>query len=247
MNDPLILSLIVISFLLAGTIKGAVGMGLPTAAMGLMTLVLDPRTAIALILMPMLLSNAWQVYRSGDTLRAMRRYLPLALALMVGVGGTVSLSGSAPDRLLLGMLGVSLLIFVAVNASRWAPRITAARDRPVQIATGAIAGVMGGLTSVWAPPMAVYLAAKKVDKDEFVRASGLLIFLGSLPLTIGYLRQGTLTRELAFVSFFLLIPTFAGFAFGERLRSRFSEAGFRRALLLVFALMGLNLIRRAAF
>lgn len=247
MSEPPILGLIAISFLIAGTVKGAVGMGLPTAAMGLMTLALDPRTAISLILMPMLLSNAWQVYRSGDTLRAMRSYLPLALALMIGVGVTVSLSGSAPDRLLLAMLGVSLLVFVAVNASRWAPRITAAQDRPAQIVTGGIAGIMGGLTSVWAPPMAVYLAARQVDKNEFVRASGLLIFLGSLPLALGYMRQGFLTRELALVSLVMLIPTFAGFAFGERLRSRFSETGFRRMLLLVFALMALNLIRRAAW
>lgn len=247
MSDPFTLGLIAISFLVAGTVKGAVGIGLPTAAMGLMTLTLDPRTAISLILMPMLLSNAWQVYRSGDTLRAMRRYLPLALTLMFGVALAVSLARNAPDRLLLAMLGVSLLIFVAVNASKWVPRIPDSRDRAAQIFTGAIAGIMGGITSVWAPPMAVYLAARQVGKDEFVRASGLLIFLGSLPLAAGYMRQGYLTRDLALVSLAMLVPTFAGFAFGERLRSRFSEAGFKRILLAVFALIGLNLIRRAVF
>jgi len=247
MSDPFILGLIAISFLVAGTIKGAVGIGLPTAAMGLMTLTLDPRTAISLILMPMLLSNAWQVYRSGDTRRAMRSYLPLALTLMIGVALAVSLARNAPDRLLLATLGVSLLIFVAVNASRWTPRIPDSHDRPAQIVTGAIAGIMGGITSVWAPPMAVYLAARQVGKDEFVRASGLLIFLGSLPLVIGYMFQGYLTRDLGLVSLVMLVPTFAGFAFGERLRNRFSEAGFKRMLLVIFTLIGLNLIRRAVF
>ncbi|MCG6904406.1 MAG: sulfite exporter TauE/SafE family protein [Rhodobacter sp.] len=245
MSDPLILGLIAISFLLAGAIKGAVGMGLPTAAMGLMTLVLDPRTAISLILMPMLLSNAWQVYRSGQIPRAFRTYLPFAAALMIGVAVTVSLSRNAPDRVLMALLGGAILIFVAVNASRWAPRIPDHRDHAAQMFTGAFAGIMGGVTSVWAPPMAVYLAARGVAKDEFVRASGLLIFLGSLPLAIGYLGQGFLDRQLGLMSLAMLVPTFAGFAFGESLRHRLSETGFKRFLLIVFALMGLNLIRRA--
>ena len=247
MSEPFTLGLIAISFLLAGTVKGSVGIGLPTAAMGLMTLVLDPRTAISLILMPMLFSNAWQVYRAGGTGQTMRRYLPLALSLMIGVAVAVSVARDAPDRLLLALLGLSLLIFVAVNASRWAPEIPDSKGRIAQLITGTVAGLMGGVTSVWAPPMAVYLAARRVGKDEFVRASGLLIFLGSVPLALGYMSQGYLTREIGLVSLVMLIPTFAGFAFGERLRRRVSEDGFRLILLVVFALMGLNLIRRAIF
>jgi uncharacterized membrane protein YfcA len=113
------------------------------------------------------------------------------------------------------------------------------------VIAGILAGLMGGLTSVWAPPMAVYLAARHVPKTEFVRASGLLIFLGSLPLAAGYIHQGYLTGELTLISLALLVPAFAGFALGEALRQRMSEQTFRQALLVVFLLMGLNLIRRA--
>lgn len=247
MADPVQLAFFALIFLTAGTVKGAAGMGLPTTAISLMTLTVDPRTAIALVLVPMMVSNAWQVHRSGQVLRAFRTYLPLSLALMIGVAITVTIARNAPDRALLATLGGVLLIFVAVNATRWAPAIPAAHDRPVQIATGSIAGIMGGITSVWAPPMAVYLAARGVGKDEFVRASGLLIFLGSIPLAHGYARQGFLTAELAVTSLALLVPTFAGFTLGEAIRGRLSERGFRRVLLVLFALMGANLIRRALF
>ncbi len=247
MTDPVYIALVSLALLLAGMIKGAAGMGLPTTAVSLMTLALDPRTAIALLLMPMIATNAWQVWRSGEILRACRTYLPFALTLMVGVAVTVLMAKNASDRTLLAILGVTLLVFVAVNASRWAPSIPASFDTPAQTVAGIVAGVLGGLTSVWAPPMAVYLAARRVGKDEFVRACGLLIFLGSLPLAFGYLRQGFLTPGLFWISVLLLVPTFAGFAVGERLRHRLSEDGFRRFLLVIFALMGLNLIRRAAF
>lgn len=234
-----------LALFVAGTVKGAAGMGLPTTAIALLTLSLAPRMAIALVLIPMIVSNAWQVYRSGHVWPALRRYLPFGLCLAVMVGATVALTDSAPDRLLLGLLGSVILLFVLVSVTRWSPHIAPERDRPAQIVAGAIAGVMGGLTSVWAPPLAVYLAARQTPKDEFVRASGLLIFIGSLPLAWGYARQGFLTAELAWISAALLVPTIAGFTLGEAIRERLSEAGFRRVLLLVFALMGLNLLRRA--
>ncbi len=235
------------ALLVAGTVKGAVGIGLPTTSVGLMTLVIDPRSAIALILVPMLVANAWQVYRSGAVWSAFLRYLPFALTLMVGVWITVALSAEAPDRVLFGVLGAAILLFVFVNATGFAPRLPDRLDRAGQIAFGALAGVMGGLTSVWAPPMAIYLAARQVPKDEFVRASGLLIFLGSLPLAFGYIREGFVTAPIFLVSLLLLLPTFLGFSAGEHLRGRLSEEGFRKVLLGFFFLMGLNLLRRALF
>jgi uncharacterized protein len=245
LDQPLVILLVVVAFLLAGAVKGAAGMGLPTMAVGLMTLVLDPRSAIALILIPMLFSNAWQAWRSGQVVRAARTYLPFALALMIGVAASIALSRDAPDAVLFATLGGAILIFVVVSASRWAPRIPARRDRAAQLIAGAISGLMGGLTSVWAPPMAIYLAARHTPKDEFVRASGLLIFLGSIPLVAGYVAQGFLTLGTAVTSVALLVPTFVGFALGERLRHTMSETTFRRFLLGVFLLMGLNLLRRA--
>ena len=245
MESTAMLLLLVVALVIAGAVKGSTGMGLPTTALGILTLALDPRSAIALILVPMLVSNAWQVYRSSEVLRALGTYFPLGAVLVVGVGTTVALTADAPDRFLFGMLGAAILVFVAVNLTPWAPRIPDRLDTPAQITAGALAGILGGLTSVWAPPMAVYLAARRVTKDEFVRASGLLIFLGSVPLAIGYAAQGFLSAREVGISFALLIPTFAGFAAGERLRHRLSETGFRRFLLGIFFVMGLNLIRRA--
>lgn len=247
MPDGGLLIYIALCFLIAGSIKGAVGMGLPTASIALMTLAIDPRRAIAILLIPMAVTNAWQVYRMGEIGPAFRRYLPFILTLMTGVWLSVTLSAGAPDRLLFALLGLALLMFVGVSASRVTLSIPDRHDRTAQIGTGSIAGLIGGVTSVWAPPMAIYLAARHVTKDEFVRASGLLIFLGSLPLIAGYVRQGILTAEATLLSTAMLIPAMAGFALGEAARHHLSETGFRKLLLVVFAIMGLNLLRKAAF
>lgn len=245
MADPLLLAYLCLCFLAAGAIKGAVGMGLPTASIALLTLVLDPRQAIATLLIPMLVTNAWQVWRMGQIRAASRRYLPFALAMGTGVWITVAYSATAPDRLLFATLALALLIFVATNANRWAPSIPDRADRPAQIGFGAIAGIMGGLTAVWAPPMAIYLGSRQVSKDEFVRACGLLIFLGSLPLIAGYLSNGLMTSKDLILSSAMLIPAMAGFALGESARARLSELSFKKLLLIVFTIMALNLLRKA--
>ncbi|GAB5377706.1 MAG: sulfite exporter TauE/SafE family protein [Acuticoccus sp.] len=247
MDSLFIIFYATMSLLVAGTVKGAVGLGLPTTALGLLTLAIDPRAAIAMVLIPMMTTNLWQVYRQGEVLRALRTYAPFGLALAVGVAVTLVLTRDAPDRLLFGTLGGAILIFVALSVTRWKPSLPDRWDNAGQVGFGLVGGALGGLTSVWAPPMAIYLAARKTPKAEFVRACGLLIFCGSIPLALGYVASGFMTAKTALVSFGLLVPTLLGFAFGERLRNHLSEEAFRRWLLGVFFLMGLNLLRRAAF
>lgn len=245
MTDPLFYGFVILAFLAAGIVKGAAGLGLPTTALGITTLTLDPRTAIALVLIPMCVSNIWQLYRAGAVWGALRRYAPFVITLLIGIGATVFATQSAADRTLLAALGFIMLAYVALTVSAWAPRIPDSQDTAAQIGAGVASGVMGGLAGIWAPPMALYLSARGTLKDEFVRATGLLLFVGTLPLIWGYARAGYLTPNLLGFSALLLLPTFLGFSLGERLRHRLSETQFRRLLLGLFVVMGLNLLRRA--
>lgn len=234
-----------LALLLAGAIKGAVGLGLPTTAVGLLTLGLDPRTAISLVIVPMLVSNAWQVVRAGQVERSVRRYAPFAVCVILGLLVSFWLFRGASDRFVLFGLGVVFLLYVASAGTAWAPRVSDRADRPVQVAAGSIAGVMGGIAGVWAPPVALYLAARGADKQEFVRGTGMLLLAGSIPLLWSYAREGFLTGPNFWLSVALLAPTFAGFALGERIRGHLSESAFRTVLLVFFAVMGLNMLRRA--
>src|SRR5271166_6205254 len=50
----------VAAFVLAGFVKGFIGMGLPTIATGILTLVMAPAQAAALLVVPNFSTNAWQ-------------------------------------------------------------------------------------------------------------------------------------------------------------------------------------------
>ena len=49
-------------FLLAGFVKGVVGLGLPTVAMGLLAVTMAPSQALAIVIVPAVITNIWQTF-----------------------------------------------------------------------------------------------------------------------------------------------------------------------------------------
>src|SRR3989344_3992864 len=62
---PALTLLVLVTFLLAGTVKGVIGLGLPTVAMGLLGLAMLPPQAAALLLVPSTVTNLWQLAFGG--------------------------------------------------------------------------------------------------------------------------------------------------------------------------------------
>lgn len=231
-------------FLLAGTVKGAIGIGLPTTVIAILSQFADPRLAVALGLMPIVFSNFWQTYREGEWRKTLARFWPFALTLGVTIFFFADLAaGVSPETIILAT-GIGVVIFAAANLIRRPPPLPARWERPAQVAVGVAAGVMGGFTGLWAPPLVILLLSLRLEKTEFVRATGLLLLLGGLPLLGGYAVNGLITAEVFLWSLVMIAPTFLGFSIGERVRRRMADARFQKAVLLFFLLMGLNMIRR---
>lgn len=244
--DAETLALIAGIFVLAGMVKGTTGIGLPTAAVGMMSQVMDPRQAIALVVFPSLLSNAWQMYRQGRVFDVIRRFW-IYIACLMGMIALVSvtLTASIPTETLILILGCVVCLF-SISSLAWAPPYLPERfDRAGQAVAGLASGVLGGLTAIWAPAMVTYLMARRVEKEDFVAASGVMIFAGTLPLIGGFWSGGLITGASAGLSVLMFAPALAGFTMGEALRRRLDTERFRKVVLLVFLLMGLNLLRRA--
>jgi len=231
-------------YLLAGLVKGTIGLGLPTAAVSLMAMAGDTRVAIALAIVPMVLLNAWQIHRSGDLLATWRRFRLLGMTMALGIGTVSLLAAQVSTALITLTLGGAITLFAISGLIGTVPRLPERFDALAQAGAGAAAGAIGGLSGVWAPPIVVYLSAIRLDKDAFVRASGMLLALGSVVLAIGHSIGGLLEPRQALLGLCLVVPALAGFGIGERLRARLDGDGFRRTVLLFFLVMGMNLIRR---
>ncbi len=242
---PDLLLIALFAFLFAGVIKGTIGIGLPTITISVMAQLADPRVAIALLLVPALVTNTWQIYRGGQIVRSVRILWPFALTMIATIYISSLYAAVVPTKLLVVGIGCMVVLWTLSSLVKAPPPIPDRIDRRVQLFAGTFAGCIGGLTAIWSPPMVMYLHARRLDKNDFVAFTGFLIICGTVPLTLGYLSNGLLTRELALSSALMVIPTLLGFTLGEKLRHRLSGGQFQKAVLVIFFLMGLNLIRKA--
>lgn len=209
-----------------------------------MSQLIDPRLAISLMAFPILFANTWQFYRSGKMGDTIKRYRIIAVMLVISMLIATWFTARVSTEFLMIFIGVVLVLFALMNLAFKPPPIPQRFDRLSQVIGGIAAGVTGGLTAIWSPPVAAFLIARNVEKDEFVGVSGFLFLIGSFPLCIGFWQNGMLTGPVALVSAGMIIPTLAGYFIGEFIRSKIQPTGFRMIVLVFFFLIGLNLIRK---
>ena len=70
MDAATVLAAIAGAFLLAGFVKGVIGLGLPTVSVGLLGLLMTPAQAAAILVVPSLVTNVWQAAVGGGLWRA---------------------------------------------------------------------------------------------------------------------------------------------------------------------------------
>jgi uncharacterized membrane protein YfcA len=242
--SSLMISAVVIYFV-AGVVKGTLGIGFPTTAVSLLAQITDARTAISLVVIPMAVTNAWQVWRSRRVRWVCRQFWLLIVVMLVFIALFSQLASSISVALLTAVLGVIVSLYAGISLYRPLFRIPDRHDRVSQVIAGVSSGVMGGIAGVWAPPILIYLSARGLSKGAFVSTTGVLLFLGACVLFAGYVKAGLIGGTVMILSCLLLVPSLLGFAGGEWIRQRLSARRFERVLLWFFLVMGLNLIRRA--
>jgi hypothetical protein len=245
--NPFFILGIALVFVLAGTIKGMVGIGLPTASVGMMAQFVDPKLAIALVVVPIVLINGWQAYRAGAFIESVKQYRYVALFMIPVLYATTFFTVLIDAQVLIFWLGIVVVLFSLTSLLVVPPPLPDRLDKAGQAVAGTLAGIIGGLTSIWAPPVVIYLLSRRVEKDAFVRASGTILFCGSIPLLLGSISSGLLDWQRGGMSFLMVFPALFGFWLGEIIRRRVDSSRFRTLVLLVFLVMGLNLVRRSLF
>src|ERR1700730_8361924 len=130
--------------LVAAFIKGAIGFGFPSLATPLLSLVVDVKTAVVLLILPNIVMDGIQFARRGAPLATVRRFGGLLLAGGAGIVlGTRVLTLLSPRAATL-LLGLFVLIFVTLSATGLAPKIPPHWEPWLSPPTGFVAGVIRG-------------------------------------------------------------------------------------------------------
>lgn len=232
--------LVAASFLVAGVVKGVIGLGLPTVSIGLLSVAMAPAQAAALLIIPSMVTNVWQLAAGGRFVYLLRRLWPMLAGVAVGTWGA-GLWLAGQDTGWAGhALGAALIVYAAVGLS--AVRISV----PVRIQTwlgpviGATTGAVTSATGVFVIPAVPYLQALGLEKDELVQAMGLAFTASTLALAGDLIHNGNLGGREAGASLIALLPALGGMVVGQWLRHCVSPATFRRVFFIGVGALGLH-------
>jgi len=226
-------------FLLAVTVKGLVGLGLPTVTIALTSLVLPLTESIALITLPTIVTNVWQAAVGGRFRYILRRHWPLIVPLMIALYLTVWLIGQKGPNWASVVLGAVLVVYGAMGLARLRLRLSPDLEKPLSPVIGTVSGFIAGLVGVPVIPLMPYLQALEIRPAELVQTLGIVLCATSLTLTGSLIKFGLLDGPHALLSAAAMVPSMAGMWIGQRIRARLSIEQFRVAVFTALSLTGL--------
>lgn len=232
-------------FLLSGTVKGVLGIGLPLVGVPLLSFLMPVPTAIALLSIPILLSNVWQMFQGEGLRDAFKRFWPLYLSLIVGISIGARLLVNFDPAAIDPVLGSLLIVIALVNLVSWRPRISQRTERLLSPMIGLAGGLLGGLTSFFGPPIVLFMVSLQLPRERFISAIAVAYLCGVVPLNLSLAFYDILTFDTALLSTAALAPVFIGMLIGRRLRQHLPQEAFRKSLLVVLMIIGVTLIHRS--
>lgn len=222
-----VLVFVLVVFVVAGFTKGIIGLGLPTISMGLLAVVLPPTEAAALLILPSLITNVWQMLDGGHLRSVLRRLWPLNLGVCVGTwGGAAFLSGLGGPYGALA-LGVALILYALSGLAALKLAVPRAAEAWLGPLAGVVTGAITAATGVFVIPAVPYMQAIGLQKDELVQALGLSFTVSTLALAVTLASGRAFTWDLAWPSLAALVVAILGMRLGQAVRARLSPQAFR--------------------
>lgn len=233
-------------YLLAGLIKGVVGLGLPTVSMALLALWMSPAQAAALLIVPSLVTNIWQTGPRASFMAVLRRIGSMLVGVVIGTLAGALWLGVPAGAWASFALGVALVVYALWGLSGRQLHVSDAQARWIGPLVGVITGLVTAVTGVFAVPAVPYLQALGFQRDSLIQAMGISFTTSTVVLAIGLAGNGGYPVSAIGGSIAMLAPAIGGMVLGTWLRKRLSVAVFRRCFLAGLALLGLYMAVRAA-
>jgi uncharacterized membrane protein YfcA len=246
MFDP-VLIVIAAVFVLAGFVKGAIGLGLPTVAIGLLAVSMPPARALAIVIVPAIVTNVWQTFVGPYLRDIIRRLWPLMVGTVIGIWCGAGLMTGPYARYGTIVLGALLVIYAIIGLSKFSFHVAPGNEKWVGGIVGLITGVVSAATGVQVIPSMPFMQAIGMEKDELVQALGVFFTTATVALAFNLTSAGLLTAATALPGAVAMAGAFAGMFIGQAVRSRLEPETFRRWFLVALILLGTYLAGSATY
>jgi uncharacterized membrane protein YfcA len=241
---PWILVAVAAAFFLAGTVKGVIGLGLPTVAIGLLGLLMSPAQAAAILVVPSLVTNVWQAISGGSVLILAQRMWSLLAGTCIGTAiGAVWLAHS-DGRGASMWLGVALVAYALLGLFNVHFSVPRRSEGWLGLLAGTASGVITVATGIFAIPGVPYIHALNFERDKLVQALGLSFTVSTITLAAALFYAGEVRMSLAAPVLIALVVSPAGMWLGQIVRRKVRPETFRLFFFIGLLALGSHLALR---
>ncbi|WP_454675189.1 sulfite exporter TauE/SafE family protein [Achromobacter pestifer] len=237
-GTPALLATTVAVFVLAGVVKGVVGLGLPTISMAILALVMAPAQAAALLIVPSLITNLWQARPLPTFGQILRRIGAMQAGVCAGTLAGALWLGAPSGHWASVCLGLALIAYAAWGLLGSPAAVPPQHEQALGAVVGAITGVITAATGVFVIPAVPYLQALNLGKDGLIQAMGISFTVSTIALAAGLWLNGGYSAGAASASMLMLLPALIGMALGQWLRNKLSARTFKLCFMISLALLG---------
>jgi uncharacterized membrane protein YfcA len=187
----------------------------------------------------------FQSFQRGAFAPTMRRFWPLMATMVPMTAVGAKLLVSLEPKILYLALGAVIVVFTVLTRTAPSLRVGPALERVLGPAVGAVSGLIGGASSLFGPPIMVYLLSLRLDRVEYIATVSLLYLISAALFLISLIVVGGFGSQAALNSTLALIPVFGGMATGQRIGARLSKRHFERTLDALYVLAAFTFFYKA--
>ena len=165
----------------------------------------------------------------------------ITLLLGIIIGGKLILSFDLKTISII--IAVTIIIFTTINLFGLDLRgLKHEYEKKISIILGFFSGILGGLSTFYAPPIITFLVSLNLEKEYFIRTTATMYFLASIPLYTSLIYHSLGTFYDLFISFMITAPALLGQYLGTKIRMRLSNEIFRKIILIILIIIGFSLL-----
>jgi uncharacterized membrane protein YfcA len=210
--------------------------------MGLLAVAMPPAPALAIVIVPAIVTNIWQTF-GGPYLRdIMQRLWPLLIGTVAGIRLNAGSLTGPYARYTSIALGLLLAINAVIGLSTFSFSVARQNEKWLGGIVGLVTGVISAATGVQVVPSVPFLQAIGMEKEELIQALGVFFTVATVTLGFNLTSAGLLTAATALPGAVAIICSFVGMLIGQAVRTRLQPEVFRRWFHIAMILLGLYLI-----
>ena len=232
-------------YILAGFVKGVVGVGLPTISLALLAVVLGLKDAMLMLLVPSLITNLVQALTGGRLYELIKRLWIFLLSVCLLTWFSTGVLVIADGNLLTIGLGVILLLYCSSYFFKIKIPKPGKNEKWLSPLMGALTGVSTGLTGSFVVPGTLYLQSMQLNRHSLVQSMGLSGSIATISLGASLSERGVLSNNLLIISSAMIIPALIGMGLGTKVRSKIDEVSFRRLFFISLSTIGVWIVTSA--